>query len=211
MAALVDNTFTVTGSTIEITVTEGIKDASIYTITIDSIKENVADAEAKVFTKAITTALNPFYTTVYAVRSVLGGYPIPDDQVVFHIWTASQMADYIMENLSPIDPADVSFETRQFVTYKAAYDAMLGCGITKSTESEGLAGKIAEIQFEQKEAKGFQTMLDDLKDLMDYWKNAMTGYVANTPPKPKTTVRGKSAVSAGTVDGLIGDTSRSVW
>lgn len=181
---------------IEITPLEGVKDNSYYEIEIDKIfSESRLDIVEDVLI-GFNSKMYPYYTSSYAVYSLVGAYDIPEDVILFYIREHSRHVDYMLKriNISGWDPEDISFKASQYVKYASAYDCILRLFIDKATMG-GIKGELADVKFDNNRGT------DGLKDLLDRigrkkkdWEDILQGYEDMGKAAPTSVLRGMRAL-----------------
>ena len=178
---------------IEIIPNNGIKDNSIYTITL----KNVKDVNGNVFNQTYTvyTKMSPLFSDLSAVKSLIANIDIPDSTILYHIREASKYAEYIKGE--KIDEDNIPFEVTQFVKYRAAHECLLNFSVSLSS-SVGLSGKVGNVNFSEKETnKDISDLLKHFCDEIAKWTDAVKGYGNEGRAKMKYAVKSYYKTDAG--------------
>ena len=179
----------------------GIKNNSIYKLTL----KNIRSAEGhKVLDKQsleITTAMTPAYCSVDAIRTLVDVFDISESTILFQIRQASKEADFIWRSVydKPITrdaEGNYPFPVEKFTEVRASQLALTRAYITGTSES-GLEGTLGKITFKNGEELGnIRKLIDSLKAEADKWQDAIRGYVFDGRNKPAFALRGNHSLRA---------------
>lgn len=212
----VDSTFTVTDDILVIAPSEEIKDNEQYTIRISGLKNKDGTKILDTQIIVITTAMSPAYCTLDSLKSITENFGIEDSTMLLYIREASNFADFIASN-SNISGEKLTYAKSELTKVKAALDCLMR-GFVSGAFSQGVAKryKLGEDEIEEADrTMAFQKLLDWLRWLLQYWEDAVRGYINPGRAKPKATRLGISAadnqdVAQITVDQIVNDYTRSV-
>ena len=206
---IVKTNINVLDNMIEIIPTNGIKDNSIYEITLKNVKDKLGNSITKKYT--IYTKLSPLFSDVNAVRSLIANIEVSDSTILYHIREASKFAEYIKGE--KIDEDNIPFEVTQFVKYRAAHECLLNFTIGQSS-STGLSGTVGNVTFSEKETnRDLGSLLKELEDEIKKWQDAIRGYQNEGRAKMKYAVKGYYSTildPPGTISPEITDFERGV-
>lgn len=181
---------------VEIIPEDGFKDNSIYEIRLKNIESE--DGEVLNDTITFCTKLSPLYINIQAVKSIISGVDISDENILYHIREASRFADYLREGEEPIDEDNVPFEVSQFVKYKAAYECLLSHMVNISS-AFGISGTVGSVTFSEKETtKDISNLLEELAKLVKKWEDEVRGFKMEGRAKMKTAVKGSGFIDLNT-------------
>lgn len=188
---------------------KGIKDNSIYEITLKNIKDEFGNVFTKTYT--VYTKMSPLFTDVNAVRSLIASIEVDDSTILYHIREASKFAEYIKGEKIPED--NIPFEVTQFVKYRAAHECLLNFSIGQSS-STGITGAVGNVSFSEKEtSRDLSNLLKALSDEVAKWNDAVKGYGNEGRAKMQYAVKGyyKSIIAPpGTISPNISDFNRGL-
>ena len=186
---------------LEIIPDDGVKDNSIYEIRFKNLKEENGTKELENQTVKVCTQMTPCYSTIDAVKALLGDIEIPDETILYHIREASRFADYIKDSMKAYNILNIKgkelqdYQSTQLTKYKAAYECALRFYMDKAAEN-GIKGTLGDITFDT----GIK--LPDIKDLLanllsevDKWKLALQGHNTDIRAKIRTGVKSSTRES----------------
>lgn len=182
---------TTTQSEIRIILEDGVKDNEVYVIQLHDVLAK--DGTTSEQTLKLVTKMRPFFSSVYAVKSLIGEYKISDEIIAFNIKEASKYAMYVINNSEypfKIDEDDVPFIVEQFVKYYAAHECLLRYTVELSS-STGMSGTIGNVTFNEKQTvKDITALLKHFCDEVEKWKEALKGYELEGRARVRSGVRG---------------------
>lgn len=184
---------------IEIVPEDGIHDNSIYEIRIKRVKALNKPKEAEDIRVNVTTKLTPSYCSLEHVKSLVGGYEVPDENILYYIKEASLFVDYIKKDDRDwrITDDDVPYEAVQYTKYKAAYESLLKSYIDRSTEV-GMKGTLGDISFENADAlPAIDSLLKEFKEQVQKWEDILRMGGFEGRAKPRSAVRSQRHIPVG--------------
>lgn len=210
----VDATVTVDGNILEVTPTE-IKDSSKYLIKISGITSADGTKTLPTQTFTVITAVTPYYCTLASLKAVTEGFGVSDEQMLHYIRAAGEFADFIASS-SKISGATLLFSKGELTKVKATLDCLTASFVGGTFTSTGKRWKLGEDELEEADkSSAFKNLLDWLRWLLNYWIDAVRGYINPGRTPPKATRAGINAADNSdvqhiTVDSLIGDFTRNL-
>lgn len=210
----VSSSFSVDGNILEIT-PEEIKDNSKYIIKISGLKTTDGSKKLPLQTFTVITAVNPAYCTLSDLKAVTEGFGISDENMLLYIKSASNFADFVASS-TKISGTTLAYAKSELTKVKAALDCLMTSFVGGTFTSSGKRWKLGEDELEEADrASAFKNLLDWLRWLLQYWTDAVRGYINPGRTPPKATRLGISAannqdVQHITVDSLIGDFTRNL-
>lgn len=209
----ISSSFTVDGSILDITPAE-IKDNSKYIIKISGLKTLDGTKELPLQTFTVITAVTPAYCTLSDLKSVTEGFGVSDENMLLYIRSASNFADFVASS-TKISGTTLVYAKSELTKVKAALDCLMTSFVNGTFTNSGKRWKLGEDELEEADRAGaFKNLLDWLRWLLQYWTDAVRGYINPGRTPPKATRLGISAadnqdVQHITVDSLIGDFTRN--
>lgn len=207
-------TVSVDGNMLEITPDE-VKDSSKYTIKISGIKNSDDTKEMPTQTFTVITAVTPYYCTLEDLKAVTEGFGISDETMLHHIRSASEFADFVASTTKATG-ATLLFSKGELTKVRATLDCLMASFVGGTFAGSGKRWKLGEDELEEADKTGaFKNLLDWLKWLLQYWMDAVRGYVNPGRTPPKATRLGINAADNSnvqyiTVDSLVRDFTRDV-
>lgn len=212
----IESNVTVDGNILEITPTIDIQDNSQYTIRISGLKS--ADGTKSLPTQfiTITTAVTPAYCTLSDLKAVTEGFGIEDSTMLLYIREASNFVDFVASSTN-ISGDTLTYAKGELTKVKATLDCLMR-GFVTGTLSQGVGKryKLGEDELEELDrTTAFKNFLDWLRWLLQYWEDAVRGYINPGRAKPKATRLGIKAadnndVTQITFDQIVNDYTRSI-
>lgn len=190
-----------------------IKDNSIYRIKISGIKTK---DNKKIFPETtfnILTAVSPMYCTLKSLKALINKFNISDKDLLIYIKDASNYADFIGGSVVSSSD-DVDFAKEQFTKTKVTLDCLLRGIVDKSYENGSKYTLDVATYEESSNLDALQKLIDDLKDELIKWQDAIRGYYNEGRAAPVVTRIGiksntNSDVSHTTVDTILNDFTRT--
>ena len=210
----VEVSYTVEGSILDIIPVE-IKDSSKYTIKISGIKTADGSKELPAQTFTVITAVTPAYCTLSDLKSVTEGFGVSDENMLSYIRSASNFADFVASS-TKISGSTLTYAKSELTKVKAALDCLMTSFVGGTFASAGKRWKLGEDELEEADRAGaFKNLLDWLRWLLQYWTDAVRGYINPGRTPPKATRLGISAADNSdvkhiTVDSLVNDFTRNL-
>ena len=209
-------TFTAEDNILNIIPNTNILDNSQYTIKISGLTNKDGTKTLPTQIIAVTTAVTPAYCTLNSLKAVTEGFGIEDATMLIYIREASKFADFIASN-SNISGDTLDYAKGELTKVKATLDCLMQGFVAGSfTAAQAKRYKLGEDEIEEADrATAFQKLLDWLRWLLQYWEDAVRGYINPGRAKPKATRLGISAadnndVAQITFDQIVNDYTRSV-
>lgn len=173
---------------IEITPKTGVKDNSVYEITVRGLVSEDRTRRTDEFKTQITTKLTPSYCSLHSVKSLADEYDLADDKILFFIREASLFAEYIRKET--YDEENVPFEVKQYVKYRAVYESLLKHYVGISSQI-GMEGALGEVSFANKvQDNALKELLKAIKNELDQWTDHLKGFGLEGRAAPTSTIRG---------------------
>lgn len=186
---------------LEIIPNDGVKDNSIYEIKFKHLIEENGTKELNNQSVKICTQMTPCYSSINAIRALLGDIDIDDETILYHIREASNFADYIKNSMEAYNVINVKgkdlidYQVSQLTKYKAAYECALRTYMDKAS-GNSIKGTLGDITFDS------NIKMPDIKDLLnsflieiDKWKLAIQGHNTDLRPKIKSGVKSSNSQS----------------
>lgn len=173
-----------------------MEDNYYYEIEIDTISPLDEVEKVNDIYIGIHSRMHPYYTSVFAVNSIVGQYEVPEDVILFHIREASRYVDYVLSRVdtSRLKRRDIEFRASQYVKYAAAYDCVLRMFVDKASMA-GIKGELADVKFDNNGGTAdLDKLLKALKDKKKLWDDILQGRENVGNAAPMTAVRGIRAI-----------------
>ena len=211
---VVNCTVTVTNATISLTPTDGpFEDNCRYEVSLFGVEAAGYEGDDPfVFVK--TTTLTPMYASMDDVMSLMGGWSLPVNRILYYVHEASLYADYLRTSAAVVKSTVLTltvipFEVTQFVRYRAAKEALLSLFMDKAAET-GEKGQVGEVSYA---VEGDLPSLKDLMGMLDLelktWEEAVRGYGPEGRNKPISAIRGQRLSTNVRYDSFGGTMDRS--
>lgn len=199
---------------LEIIPDEGIKNNSVYKLTLRDIRSAEGHKVLDKKTFEITTAMTPAYCSVDAIRTLVDVFDVSESTILFQIRQASKEADFIWRSVydKPIvrdADGNYPFPIERFTEVRASQLALTKAYITGTSES-GLEGTLGKISFKNGEELGnIRKLIDDLKKEADKWQDAIRGYVFGGRNTPAYALRGNRSWRATPAAAILNNYNRN--
>lgn len=197
----VDFTIKVYDNYLEIIPIDGVLDNSLYEIHFKDLHEENGHKVLDKLDVKICTAMTPCYSSISAIRNLLGDIEIPDETILFHIREASKYADYILDSMEAYNYIQIKekdlkkYQAEQLVKYKAAHECCLRFYMDKAAEN-GIKGTLGDITFDSGiSMPDISDLLNNLKDEIEKWTLALQSQNTTIRAKTQTGVKSSNTTS----------------
>ena len=172
----IEASFTVDGNILDIKPAE-VKDNSKYTIKMSGIRTADGIKELPVQTFTVITAVTPSYCNLSDLKSVTEGFGVSDENMLSYIRSASNFADFVASSTN-ISGDTLTYAKSELTKVKAALDCLMTSFVGGTFASTGKRWKLGEDELEEADRAGaFKNLLDWLRWLLQYWTDAVRGYI----------------------------------
>ncbi|WP_139995252.1 hypothetical protein [Kurthia sp. Dielmo] len=171
---------------IEIIPLEEVDGNHNYEITIEDIQAKNSNRSLERIKYNFTTEMYPCFVSLESVKSLVEDLGLDDNLLLYYIREASEEAEY--RSSCPIDYDKLPFWVRQYVRYKAAYDALFRTMLSNVPEA-GYSGTLADITFNNPSSQASaKSVLNELKGELDKWKQEVENCGQYGYAEPRRTI-----------------------
>lgn len=157
---------------IEITPLEPILDNQIYEFNFEEILAYSSNRELLNFKASVATEFTPMFVSLESVKSLVEDLGLEDSLLLYYIREASQEAVFRSRDCC-FDIENPPFYIRQYVRYRAAYDALFRT-MMKAVPNAGYSGKLHDAEFNMPSSQASaKSVLNDLKLELAKWQEAV--------------------------------------
>lgn len=196
---------------LEIIPDDGIKDNSLYVLTIKDLR---SEDQTKVLDKKkfeITTEMKPSYCSIDAIKALVYDFDIPESTILYQIRQASKEADFINGGPVQLDQdGNPPFPVEKFVEVKASLLSLTRAYVTGAAHI-GLQGTLGQVSFKNGDSLGnINKLISALRDEAEKWQDAIRGYVFPGRNEPAYALRGNYTLRATPASVILRNFSRDV-
>ena len=173
-------------------------DNSIYDVTIPDL--TFVDDECTTIKQSFVTRMSPCYVDVDDVLTLLHHLPIDKSDIMRHIKTASEIANYWAfreDSMYPIvfteeNLKDDYYPFYMFIRYRAAVESLKEFYIGAVSRPEEFKDELSDLAREEKmNLDAIKDLIDDLNDTADEWLELVVIITAD----PEWALRGKYSIA----------------